>query len=345
MAYGQVNADVIGTSVAGSNIGAGNASIMKNRIINGAMVIAQYGTSTSLGVSTNGYSCDRFRCDSSVGTAVTSSQVVDAPTGFYNSLKYTAGTGTTAAADIPEIVYFIEGYNVADLQFGTATAQTFTFSFWAKSSLTGTFGLIIENGATTRQYVTTYSLPVANTWTQITKTIVGDTSGTWLYTNGRGLGIRWDMGVGTTNSIAATNAWGNSSGIGVTGTVKITQNTGASFNITGVQLEVGSSATGFEYRIYGTEFINCQRYYQAITNNFWLSTIDSSAVYRRFNYVYPVVMRTAPTGTTAGTTSGTFAGGMPQVTNITAQSANIYGDLTGTSGYVNITSVTLSAEL
>ena len=265
MSYGTVNADVIGTSVAGSNLGAGNASIMKNRIINGAMSIAQYGTSTSIAAGGNvGYSCDRFRCDSSVGTAITSAQSTSVvPAGFGYSLSYTTGTGTTAAGDTAEIVQFIEANNLSDIGFGSANAKTLMLSFWARSSLTGSFGIVIENGAGTRQYLTTYSLPTANTWTQITIALPADTGGTWTLTgNGRGLNIRWDMGVGTSNSGASTNAWGNSSYYGITGAVKPTQNTGATFYITGVQLEVGSSATGFEYRQYGTEFALCQRYYQ-----------------------------------------------------------------------------------
>jgi hypothetical protein len=120
---------------------------------------------------------------------------------------------------------------------------------------------------------------------------------------------------------------------------------GATFYITGVQLEAGTVATSFDWRSYGTELALCQRYYQAITNSFWLAPIDNGTGYRRFNYVYPVVMRTTPTGTVTGTTSATFAGSMPNVSNATPQSANFYGDLTTSSGYVQITATTLTAEL
>ena len=273
----------------------------KNRIINGAMQVAQYGTSTSVSANSNGHSCDRFRCDSPVGQGITSAQVTASLSGFQNALQYTAGTASTNAVDNSEIVQFIEGYNVSDLQFGTANAQTITLSFWAKSSLTGTFGLILENGASDRQYVTTYSLPTANTWTYITKTIVGDTSGTWLYTNGRGIGIRWDMGVGTTNSTAATNAWGASSAIGVTSTTKLTQTTGATFTITGVQLEKGSTATSFDYRPYGTELALCQRYFWRNKSggsgaSVGVGYLATATIFRGYAQ-FPVAMRTAPTFT------------------------------------------------
>jgi len=252
---------------AGMQLGGQDTTFggVRNRIINGAMSIAQYGTSNTVALGSNvGYACDRFRCDSSIGTAITAAQSTSVvPTGFAYSLSYTAGTGTTAAGDNSEIVHFIEGYNIADLSWGTANAQSVTLSFWARSSLTGSFGLILENNAADTQYLTTYSLPVANTWTKITLSIPAPTIGTWLSTNGRGIGIRWDMGVGTTNSGASTNAWNTvvSSKVGVTGTVKITQNTGATFYITGVQLEKGSAASAFEQLHYGHILTLCQRYY------------------------------------------------------------------------------------
>ena len=305
MSYGTVNADVIGTSVAGSNLGAGNASIMKNRIINGAMSIAQYGTSTSIAAGGNvGYSCDRFRCDSSVGTAITSAQSTSVvPAGFGYSLSYTTGTGTTAAGDTAEIVQFIEANNLSDIGFGSVNAKTLMLSFWARSSLTGSFGIVIENGAGTRQYLTTYSLPTANTWIQITIALPADTGGTWTLTgNGRGLNIRWDMGVGTSNSGASTNAWGNSSYYGITGAVKPTQNTGATFYITGVQLEVGSSATGFEYRQYGQELALCQRYFYFLLSGNASGAGQPIGIASKTSATlidacipFPVTMRTAPT--------------------------------------------------
>ena len=301
---------------AGMQLGGQDTTFggVRNRIINGAMSIAQYSTSTTMALGGNtGYACDRFRCDSSVGTAITAAQSTSVvPTGFAYSLSYTAGTGTTAAGDNAEIVHFIEGYNIADLGWGTANAQSVSLSFWARSSLTGSFGLILENNAADTQYLTTYSLPVANTWTKITLSIPAPTIGTWLSTNGRGIGIRWDMGVGTINSGASTNAWnsvGASSKVGVTGTVKITQNTGATFYITGVQLEKGSAASAFEQLHYGHILTLCQRYYYksyeigvtpgtntstgAISGRNWDTTSGRTSL--PVTAHHKVEMRTAPT--------------------------------------------------
>jgi hypothetical protein len=173
-------------------------------------------------------------------------------------------------------------------------------------------------------------LPTANTWTYITKTIVGDTSGTWLYTNGRGIGIRWDMGVGTTNSTAATNAWGVSSAIGVTGTTKLTQTTGATFTITGVQLEKGSTATSFDYRPFTTELALCQRYFvktnadnTARCGGMWGSMYGSGIGH--ITGSLPVAMRVAPTVVRGGT-SDTF-----YVSNVSASSAGTFQNFTSST--------------
>jgi len=337
----------------------------KNRIINGAMVIDQRNAGASLTVtgSSSGFPVDRFRIDSPVGQSITGQQVTASLSGFQNALTYTAGTASTNTNDQSEIVQFIEGYNVADLQFGTANAQTLTLSFWAKSSLNGTFGLILENSATNRQYITSYSLPTANTWTYISKTIVGDASGTWLYTNGRGIGIRWDMGAGATQSGAVTNAWGTSSLYGITaggGVVKLTQNTGATFTITGVQLEKGSTATSFDYRPYGTELQLCQRYYEQTDylNSFiGIATVFSTNTQYTTGFAFLVPKRAVPTVTiysrngtvnkvssiVAGTNTGSsVTAGNPSTTRIQCLSDS-GSALTTTTGYE--ANYTASAEL
>ena len=294
--------------------GASNNVTMRNRIINGSMVIDQRnaGASVSISAAGNGYAVDRFRCDAPNGQGITAQQVSTNLAGFSKVLRYTAGTASTAATDQSEIFYAIEGYNVADMGFGAAGAVTFTLSFWATSSLSGTFGLVLENAGNNRQYITTYSLPVANTWTYITKTIVGDTSGTWDNTNGRGLVLRFDMGTGTSYSAAATNAWGTSSIYGVTGAVKLTQNTGATFTITGVQLEAGTTATPFENRLYGTELALCQRYYYKITgaaNTMVCSIAGNGTAVAGGLVVFPVTMRAAPTFSQSGLTIYAYTGG------------------------------------
>jgi hypothetical protein len=178
---------------------------------------------------------------------------------------WTTTTGATAGVDDDCIIrQYVEGFNFANLGFGTATAQNFTLSFWVRSSVTGTYGVSFANSVPDRCYVATYSITVANTWEFKTITVVGDTTGTWVPDAGLGLRIFWDMGSGTSRSIAASSAWGSSYGTGLTGGVKIAANTGATFYITGVQLEAGSTASSFAHENYGDTLRKCQRYYYQI---------------------------------------------------------------------------------
>jgi hypothetical protein len=204
MAYGTVNADVIGTSVAGSNLGAGNASIMKNRIINGAMVIDQRNAGASVTPVSNQYLVDRWCVQVSQASKITAQQnagSVTPPVGFTNYQGITSSSAyTLGSVDYFAVQQRIEGYNMADLGWGTANAKTITLSAWVYSSLTGTFGGSIINGASTYSYPFTYTISSANTWTQISVTIAGPTSGAWLTTNGIGAYVLFGLGVGTTLS-------------------------------------------------------------------------------------------------------------------------------------------------
>jgi hypothetical protein len=263
MAYGTINADVIGTSVAGSNLGAGNASIMKNRIINGSMTVDQRNAGASV-TPNGGYTLDRWAAGNSQASKFSVQQnagSVTPPAGFTYYLGVTSLSAYTVGAAEQFFMYQpIEGYNVADLGWGTANAKTITLSFWVRSSLTGTFGGSILNSAQNRSYPFSYTISAANTWEQKSVTIAGDTSGTWLTTNGIGMYISIGLGVGATNSGTA-GAWAGTTYYSATGATSVVGTNGATFYITGVQLEVGSSATGFEYRSYGQELALCQRYY------------------------------------------------------------------------------------
>jgi hypothetical protein len=271
MSFGQVNADVIGTSVAGSNIGAGNASIMKNRIINGAMVIDQRNAGASVTITNTGattYTLDRWFAYGSVASKFSVQQnagSITPPVGFSNYLGCTSVSAySVGSSDVFLIGQSIEGFNTADLNWGTANAKTVTLSFQAYSSLTGTFGGALKNSANNRTYPFSYSIPVANTWTQISITVAGDTSGTWIgATNGIGIQVNFGLGVGSTGSGTA-GAWSSTNYTSVTGATSVVGTNGATFYITGVQLEVGSSATGFEYRQYGQELALCQRYFETV---------------------------------------------------------------------------------
>jgi len=239
---------------------------LKNRIINGDMRIDQRNagassTATSTGSVYN--TVDRWNYYASVGSKFTLQQnagSVTPPTGFTNYLGITSSAATTiGSSDIYVIQQFIEGYNVADLDFGKATAKTITLSFWVRSSLTGTFGLVLQNDGDNRTYPITYTISSANTWEQKTITIAGDTTGTWLTTNGTGFKIRWQLAMGSAYK-GTSGAWTASTVYGVTGATDILATNGATFYITGIQLEVGSTATPFERRMYGTELALCQRY-------------------------------------------------------------------------------------
>ena len=233
----------------------------KNRIINGAMMINQRGFSGNITTSAE-YTLDRWRGEGSVSNKFTVSQSSTAPAGFINSALITSSAATTLGAGDYYIYYqSIEGLNCADLAWGTASAAAVTLSFWVRSSLTGTFGGALNNSDTSRSYPFTYTISAANTWEQKSVTIAGDTTGTWLTTNGRGIIVRLGLGVGSTYSGTA-GAWAGSTYFSATGATSVVGTNGATFYITGVQLEKGSTATSFDYRPYGTELALCQRYYQ-----------------------------------------------------------------------------------
>ena len=243
-------------------IGAGDASIMKNRIINGAMVINQRGFS---GTPTNGqYTLDRWYTGVAQASKLTISQnagSVTPPVGFVNYLGITSSSAySVTSTDYFYIEQLIEGLNVGDLAWGTANAKTVTVSAQVYSSLTGTFGGVIQNGAGNRSYPFTYTISSANTWTPISVTIAGDTSGTWATDNSAGLVLLFSVGAGSSRSGTA-GSWAGSAYYSATGATSVVGTSGATFYITGVQLEVGSSATGFEYVNYQTSLANCQRYY------------------------------------------------------------------------------------
>jgi len=310
MAYGTINADVIQSSVTGVSLGAGNATVFKNRIINGDMRIDQRnaGASVTPTTSTVTYTLDRWNGYQNVASKFSIQQnagSVTPPVGFINYLGATSLSAyTVTGANDFEIAQYIEGLNVADLAWGTANAKTITVSAWVYSSLTGTFGGAINNYNSTRSYPFTYSIPTANTWTQISVTIAGDTSGTWLTTNGDGINVVFSMGAGPTRSGTA-GAWAGSNYTSATGAVSVVGTSGATLYITGVQLEVGSSATGFEYNDYGSQLIQCQRYFYTL--------MSGTPVWNQASYYYavsqvntpvlfPVQMRAAPSSTiTTGT--------------------------------------------
>jgi hypothetical protein len=343
----------------------------KNRIINGAMVIAQRGTAA---VTTSGaFPVDRWVQFMSGGGVITGIQDSDVPnSSFQYSTKLTVTTAdaSIAATDFYAFNHNIEGLNAADLGFGTATASTVTLSFWVKSSITGTYAVALYNSGGTRGYPATYTISAANTWTFISLTIPGDTGGTWLKDNGIGITIRYDLGTGS-NGDGTANAWNTSGTFAASrtsSTVNWISTLNATFYITGVQLEKGSTATSFDYRPYGTELALCQRYTQVIRSNASgttglvnLACISSTRAYGEMPF--EMQMRSAPVITfSAANTFNTRnnSGGGVTLTAITASNINIYsydldvsvasgltaGDCTSTSMIAGTSGlITISAEL
>jgi hypothetical protein len=272
----------------------------KNRIINGAMVIDQRNAGAS-GTGTGVYTIDRWYYSASQSSKLTWQQnagSVTPPAGFVNYLGATSSSAySVLTGDYFSYTQYIEGLNTADLAWGTASAATITLSFWVRSSLTGTFGGSLRNSAGNRSYPFSYTISASNTWEQKSVTIAGDTSGTWLTTNGIGIAVNFGLGVGTTFSGTA-GAWAGANYVSATGATSVVGTNGATWYITGVQLEKGSTATSFDYRPYGTELQLCQRYYYKIsgtgTNTFapgGALTTTASRIYGSFQ----VSMRTAPT--------------------------------------------------
>jgi hypothetical protein len=340
----------------------------KNRIINGAMVIDQRNAGASLTATTgNLYSVDRWQTLATVSSKFTAQQnaaSVTPPAGFVNYLGITSSAATTVAAtDYYILQQSIEGYNLADLNWGSANAQTVTLSFWVRSSLTGSFGVTLQNGGNTRSYPILYTISVANTWEYKTITIAGDTSGTWLTTNGNGVQIRFDLGIGSTYR-GTSGAWTGTSNIyGVTGATNVVGTNGATFYITGVQLEKGSTATSFDYRPYGTELALCQRYYYQMSGSANQDILIGSAAdqttWIRYSFPLPVIMRGTPSLVSgAGSTyRNLLAGGSIVPTNIaldpsssTNVTVNLYSSsiTTGMAGVFRFSSslyLGFSAEL
>jgi hypothetical protein len=269
----------------------------KNRIINGAMMIDQRsnGGSTSIQVTTSYATCDRWAVGASQNSKFTVQSSTTAPSGFVNSLLATSSSAySITSTDNFQLEQRIEGLNCSDLAWGTASASAVALSFWVRSSLTGTFGGSLRNSAGDRSYPFSYTINAANTWEQKTINITGDVSGTWLTTNGVGIRVGFSLGSGSTLSGTASS-WAGANYLSATGATSVVGTSGATFYITGVQLEKGSTATSFDYRPYSTELALCQRYCQT---GFFDVRVWSSQAGASWAMPYPIQqMRAQPTGT------------------------------------------------
>jgi hypothetical protein len=332
--------------------GSNNVGLsFKNRIINGDMTIDQRNAGASVTVDVSTFGVDRFLFQSSIASKFSIQQnagSVTPPVGFTNY----QGITSLSAYSVPSNGYYmmrqqIEGYNMADLGWGTANAKTVTLSFWVRSSLTGSFGGALQNADQDRSYPFSYTISSANTWEYKTVTIAGDTSGTWLKTNGVGIRVGFGLGIGSTFSGTA-GAWAGATYFAPTGATSVVGTSGATFYITGVQLEVGSVATSFDYLPYTTELQLCQRYcfaYSAADAAFAnLSSAMTNGTTANFAHVFvslPVTMRVKPNALTLSAQSdfavtdfsGSFAwtGMALNASNSTPNLVHLEGSIAGGS--------------
>lgn len=335
MSYGTVQAEKM-TTESGYSLGAGNASSFKNRIINGAMVIDQRNNGAAVTSNNNTiYSVDRFSYFTNGSATGTLQQSSVAPTGFTNSLLYTIGSGSASGSTTrAQLIQRIEGANVADLAWGTASAKSITLSFWVRSSLTGTFGGVLQNSAQDRAYPFTYTISAANTWEYETITIPGDTTGTWLTGNGSGVQVYWDMGCGSSLTTTA-GAWASGDFRGATGTTSVVAVTGATWQMTGVQFEVGTVATSFDFRSIGTELALCQRYYERVGGGACGSSSSNPAA-QAIAFKFQVSKRATPTITHIADYQLIWAG------NATYTATATVADRTSVTGFTSASTVSTS---
>jgi hypothetical protein len=319
-----------------------------NRVINGDMRIDQRNNGAS-GTAT-GYTVDRWVYNASQtgkGTWQRGGVGATSPAGqagFLYQLLFTSSSAyASIATDNFSFLQKIEADMVSDFAWGTAGAQTITLSFWANSSLTGTFSGSICNDTGARVYPFTFSLPNASTWTKIIVTIPGDTAGTWVMSgNAIGMFVRFDLGCGA-NSRGPANAWtGAGNYIGVTGSQSVVATNGATFSLTGVKLEIGSVATPFNRQSLAKSLVDCQRYYQ-YNAYFALGSYGGGTQTVYHTMTLPVTMRAAPTATYSGIAYNNSSG---LATNSAGQYAlAVSFIITATGGYSLTASVALNAEL
>ena len=334
-----------GTAATLSSINGGPISGARNRIINGDMRIDQRNAGAAVTAGASGaHAVDRWLAQEDTDGTMTAQRSTTAPSGFSNSLLITTGTAdaSLAASQYAFITQLIEGFNTADLAWGTASASSVALSFWVRSSLTGTFGGAVRNNAGDRSYPFSYSVSSANTWEYKTIVIPGDTGGTWLTNNEIGIRLSFGLGAGTDWSGTA-NAWVSGNRMTVTGAVSLIGTSGATFYITGVQLEAGTVATPFERRSYGQELSLCQRYFESYTSSTYPiisgaynpPTLESYAT-----WTFAVMKRATPT---FAISSGSWA---VAPTTITPGVSNVQFGRPTNYFYLNTSSVvTASAEL
>lgn len=312
----------------------GGALSNRNVVINGEMMIDQRnGGSSTTPTSNETYTLDRWCAELNDPSLYSVQQSSDAPSGFKNSMLITSlSSHSLTANDFYMMQYKVEGFDAARFDWGSSDAKDVTLSFWVKSSLTGTFGGGFENNANNRAYAFSYTINSANTWEYKTISISGDQTGTWLTTNGIGIRLRFALGIGSTYS-GTGGAWGSTRLFSVTGATSVVSTSGATWQLTGVMLETGDTATSYPHEDYGTLLQKCQRYYEKSYNNDvtpgtttpygWSGGDRPSGTAARFRAEFKTTKRGNPTFTTYHHSTG--ASGVIYTSSDGTQTAAISG--------------------
>lgn len=314
--------DSSGNVTAAGTVAMASPFGMRNKIINGAMEIDQRNDGASVTPTGAVYTLDRWYTNltqASKFSVQRNAGSITPPLGFRNYLGVTSLSAySVLSSDVFAVIQSIEGYNVVDLGWGAAGAQSVTLSFWVRSSLTGTFGGSLNNSAFNRAYPFSYTINAANTWEKKTITVTGDTTGTWLTDSGVGVYIFFNLGAGASQSGTA-GAWAASGALAPTGATSVVGTNGATFYLTGVQLEVGSVATPFERRLFPLEFSMCQRYYEAgsfyevvgVNNSSIIASVYTSVKFTAQKRIAPTITGTSGQGTfsAASITADQFGAG------------------------------------
>jgi hypothetical protein len=351
---------IVGVTTAGittayiGSVNDGPISGARNKIINGDMRIDQRNAGVSISVSGDPqYTLDRWFGARGTVPNFTAIRSGSSPVGFTSSYLITMGSGTAPGTSGYALIgQRIEGFNTSDLLWGTANAKPVTLSFWVNCSVSGTFGVSFKNNNADTTYCTTYTINSTNTWEYKTVTVPGVTTGTWFTDNRWGIEPTWDLGVGTQYSGTAGQVNSGSNYFGVTGTTKLSSTTGATFYLTGVQLEAGTVATPFERRSYGQELALCQRYFEIQD----VRAVTTAYVAGGYNYHvgsvrWKVTKRTAPTTNTPSIANYQPGGGSgtASVSNQTVDGGLLLSGSTNTTfpnQWVNDNPIlTISAEL
>jgi len=328
----------------------------RNMIINGAMQVAQRGTSQASITSTGYYTIDRWQVAITNGGTWTMSQDTDVPTGegFANSLKMDCTTADTSfgASDSLYVRTKLESQDCQNMKKGTSSAEKVTLRFWVKSSKTGTHIVELLDNDNSRFVSLAYTISSANTWENHTLTFPADTTGAFADDNGVGLGIHWYMGAGSNISSGTLGTtWHTTQANRAAGQVNLADSTDNNWYLTGVQLEVGSQATPFEHRSFGEELALCQRYYSTILSIDFSSYHATGGSSPTENFTYAQTMRAAPTCTL--TRQSGDSSNLAAITqrNITVDSFNLYCSATSTNQMIafghngNPATYTMEAEL